>query len=137
MNNAIRKALPITLFVAAAALAAPSSAQTASLDGKVFIAEAGEKSKAVDERNDVITFANGKFHSSACDKYGFGTAAYRSSDGKDFEAETLSDKEGRIVWKGTVQGDTIEGTFVHYPKGWLLNPDPKPVEHWFKGKVKS
>jgi len=41
------------------------------------------------------------------------------------------------VWTGTVQGDTIEGTFVHYPKGWLLNPNPAPVEHWFKGKAKS
>ena len=136
MSNPIRKSLPIMLFAAAAAISAPSWAQTANLDGKTFVAEAGEKGKAADEHDDVITFASGKFHSSACDKYGFGSAVY-SSDGKTFGAETTSGKEGRIVWKGTVQGDTIEGAFTHYPKGWLLNPNPAPVEHWFKGKVKG
>jgi hypothetical protein len=134
MRNAIRRALPITLF--AAALAIPAWAQMASFDGKTFVAEAGEKGKAADEHNDVLTFASGTFHSSSCDKYGFRKGNYRS-DGQAFDAETTSDKEGRMVWKGSVQGDTIEGTFVHYPKGWLLNPNPTPVEYWFKGKAKS
>ena len=31
----------------------------------------------------------------------------------------------------------IEGTFVHYRKPGLLTPNPAPVEHWFKGRVKS
>ena len=137
MSNAVRKALPITLFIAAVALAAPTWAQTAKLDGKTFVAEAGIKGKPADERDDVISFANGKFHSSACDKYGFVAADYRSADGRSFDAETMSEKEGRIAWKGTVQDGTIEGTFVHYPKGWFLNPNPSPIEHWFKGKIKS
>ena len=136
MRNAIRKALPAALLFAAA-LAMPPWAQAGSFDGKAFVAEAGEKAKAADERDDVITFADGKLHSSACDKYGFGKGDYASPDGKSFEAETLSEKDGRIVWKGSVQGDAIEGTFVHYPKGWLLNPNPNPVEHWFKGKLKG
>jgi hypothetical protein len=54
-----------------------------------------------------------------------------------FEAETQSEKDGRLVWKGTVRGSEIEGTFVHYRKGWLLNPNPEPQEHWFKGKAKT
>ena len=136
MSNVIRKALPVILLQAAL-FALPSWAQSGALDGKVFVADAGEKGKAADERGDLLTFAGGTFHSSACDKYGFQKAAYHSADGKTFDAETLSEKDGRIVWKGTVQGDTIEGTFVHYPKGWLLNPNPAPVEHWFKGKAKS
>ncbi len=136
MNPSIRKAFPITLFALAAVLPISSWAQ-ASLDGKAFVAEAGEKGKAADEHEDLITFASGTFHSSACDKYGFTKSSYSSADGRSFDAETTSEKDGRIVWKGTVNGDTIEGTFVHHPKGWLLNPNPIPVEHWFKGKVKG
>jgi hypothetical protein len=117
-----------------------AEAQTAALDGRAFVADAGEKGKAADEKNDVITFNGGKFHSSACDQWGFNKGDYKvSSSGEAvaFEAETQSEKDGRLVWKGTVRGDVIEGTFVHYKKGWMLNPNPEPVEHWFKGRVKS
>lgn len=113
---------------------------SAALEGKVFVADAGEKGKAADEKADVITFAGGKFHSSACDQYGFDKGEYksaRSGDTVTFDAETRSEKDGRLVWKGTVRGGEIEGTFVHYRKGWMLNPNPAPVEHWFKGRVKS
>ena len=125
----------------AAVLAAPSAfAQKAPLDGRTFAAEAGLKGKAADEKGDVITFADGKFHSSACDQYGYNKGAYKttaSGDAVQFEAETQSEKDGRLVWKGTVRGGEIEGTFVHYRKGWLLNPNPEPQEHWFKGKAKT
>ena len=117
-----------------------AQAQGVTLDGRAFVADAGEKGKAADEKGDVITFAGGKFHSSACDPYGYGKGSYRASSSGEavaFEAETTSEKDGRLVWKGTVRGDEIEGTFVHYRKGWMLNPNPEPVEHWFKGKVKS
>ena len=87
----------------------------------------------------MITFAGGKFHSAACDQYGYTAGEYKHSAAGNaiaFEAQTQSEKDGRLVWKGTVRGDEIEGTFVHYRKGWLLNPNPAPLEHWFKGKVK-
>jgi len=118
----------------------PALAQTAALDGRVFIANAGEKGKAADETGDVITFAGGKFHSSLCDQYGYNKGAYKATPAGDaiqFEAETTSEKDGRLVWKGTIKGSEIEGTFVHHRKGWLLNPNPEPVEHWFKGKAKT
>jgi len=118
----------------------PVQAQVAALDGRTFVAEAGENGKAADEKNDVITFAGGKFHSSACDQYGYGKGDYRASasgDAVTFEVETRSEKDGRLVWKGTVRGPDIEGTFVHYRKGWLLNSSPEPVQHWFKGRVKA
>jgi hypothetical protein len=115
-------------------------AQTASLDGKAFVADAGEKGKAADEKGDVITFAGGKFHSSACDQYGYGKGDYKATaagDAIQFEAVTMSEKDGRLVWKGTVRGDQIEGTFIHHRKGGIFNKNPEPVEHWFKGKVKA
>lgn len=133
--------LRIIAFTGAALFAMPlAHAQAPALDGRAFVAEAGENGKAADEKNDVITFAGGKFHSSACDQYGYGKGDYRASaagGAVTFEAETQSEKDGRLVWKGTVRGSDIEGTFVHYRKGWLLNPSPEPVEHWFKGKVRT
>jgi hypothetical protein len=137
-RNWILNSIPALAIVSFAAM--PATAQVAALDGRVFVADAGEKGKAADEKNDVITFADGKFHSSACDQYGFDKGAYRATPAGDtvsFEAETQSEKDGRLVWKGTVRGSDIEGTFVHYRKGWMLNPNPEPVEHWFKGKVRS
>lgn len=115
-------------------------AQASSLDGKVFVADAGEKGKAADEKADVITFKDGKFHSSSCDQYGYSKGIYKTSAEGDaiiFEVETQSDKDGRLVWKGSVRGDQIEGNFTHYRKGGFFNSNPAPVEHWFKGKVKS
>ncbi|MEO8104445.1 MAG: hypothetical protein ABI790_18170 [Betaproteobacteria bacterium] len=120
--------------------AAPIAAQTGSLDGKIFVADAGEKGKDADEKGDVITFKDGKFHSSSCDQFGYGKGDYKSSKQGDaivFEAETKSDKDGRLVWKGSVRGDLIEGNFTHYRKGGFFNANPAPIEHWFKGKLKS
>ena len=137
-RNWILATIPALAIASFAAMSL--QAQVAPLDGRAFVAEAGENGKAADEKNDVITFAGGKFHSSACDQYGFGKGDYRASatgDAVSFEAETQSDKDGRLVWKGTVRGSDIEGTFVHYRKGWFLNPNPEPVQHWFKGRVKA
>jgi hypothetical protein len=136
----MHRCLPIAFLAIALAMPAGALAQAPALDGKAFVAEAGMKGKDADEKGDVITFKDGKFHSSACDQYGYGKGAYRASaagEAMSFEAETTSEKDGRLVWKGIVRGDTIEGTFVHYRKGWLLNPNPEPQEHWFKGKAKS
>ena len=127
--------------LAVAALAAPLAfAQTASLDGRVFVGDAGLKDKPADEKNDVITFADGKLHSSACDQYGYDKGAYRATkvgDAVEFEATTVSEKYGRNVWKGTIRGSEIEGTFLFYPKPGFFNKNPAPEEHWFKGKAKG
>jgi hypothetical protein len=127
------------LLAAALGIAAPASAQTAALDGRVFVADAGHKGKAADEK-DVITFADGKIHSSICDQYGYDKGAYKATkagDAVEFEAVTVSEKYGRNVWKGTVRGNEIEGTFLFYPKPGFFNKNPAPEEHWFKGKVKG
>ncbi len=91
------------------------------------------------EKADVITFRDGLFHSSTCDQYGYSSAPYvaRSESGAiAFEAETKSDKDGRLVWRGTVRGQDIEGTMLHYKKGFFGVSDT-PNEMWFKGRVKS
>src|SRR5437773_8853368 len=121
----LRNAARVSILAAALAVSPLAFAQATPLDGKVFVADAGKKGKQeVEEKGDIITFAGGKLHSSACDQYGYGKGDYRatgSGDAVTFEAETRSEKDGRIVWKGTVRGSDIEGTFVHYRKGWLLN----------------
>ncbi len=85
------------------------------LDGKTFVMqEEGKK--------DVLTFAKGKFHSSLCDKYGFGKGDYttaRTTDGTSFKAETASAREGNMVWTGVVKGDSLEGSYTWTKKGWF------------------
>jgi len=136
----------VTLTSLAAAFALPAAqvfaqaSSRAALDGRTFIADAGEKGKAADEKGDVITFKDGKFHSSVCDQFGYGKGDYTAtSQGEKiaFEVETKSEKDGRLVWKGSVSGDQIEGSFTHYRKGGFFNANPAPVEHWFKGKATS
>jgi hypothetical protein len=131
-------AIAITFLVSAQAM--PTFAETGLLDGKVFVADAGEKGKPADEKNDVITFQDGTFHSSVCDQWGYGKGQYKAvaeGDMINFETETLSPKDGRLVWKGTVKGDTIEGLFTHYRKPTWWRKNPVPIEHWLKGKLKQ
>ena len=138
MNIVIRTILRPALI--ALCLAASSVAFAAGpLDGKVFVGEAGEKGKPADEKNDVITFADGRFHSSACDQWGFNKAEYKTrteGDATYFEVETVSDKEGRLKWSGVLKGSTLEGTFTHYRKPAWYRPNPEPIEHWFKAAPK-
>ena len=142
--NATRIALVLSRTTAALALCAMAGslawAGPGPLDGKVYIGEAGEKGKPADEKNDVITFADGKFHSSACDQWGFNTAEYKATTeggATKFEVETMSDKEGRLKWTGTVKDGAIEGSFIHYRKPAWYRPNPEPIEHWFKAVPKS
>ena len=135
-----RRLLAVSLVIASGLVVPPAAAQSAQLDGKVFVADAGEKGKAADEKADIITFQNGKFHSSLCDQYGYNKGAYTATvqgDAIGFETETISEKDGRLVWKGNVKGDIIEGTFTHYRKPGFFNSNPAPIEHWFKGKAKG
>ncbi len=103
------------------------------LDGKVFegaVGPKGEKNGKAEE----ISFKDGKFHSSACDAYGFGDGAYTAKqDGKNisFEADTMNDKGAKLHWKGMVKGDQVEATST------LNAPGEKPSESWAKGQLKK
>ena len=125
--------LPIVFLIS------PARAESGLLDGKVFVADAGAKGKSADEKDEVITFRDGRFHSSSCDQWGYSKGIYKAKSDGDaivFETETISEKDGRLVWTGRVRGDAIEGVFTHYRNPTWHNKNPAPVEHWFKGKVK-
>jgi hypothetical protein len=103
------------------------------LDGKTFVGESGEKGQTKSEAEQ-IDFKGGTFHSKNCDPYGFAPAPYKATSRAGvttFEATTTSAKEGKIVWKGTVKGDTLEGTLLWTKAG------QKDIEYWVKGQLKK
>lgn len=109
----------------------PTIALTGTLDGKSFVGEFGQKGKKTEGKDELI-FKDGKFHSKACDPYGFGDGVYTATVGGDtttFETETESAKEGKIKWMGIVKGDTLDGTFTWY-KG-----SKAPKEYWIKAQL--
>lgn len=127
-----------TLPALALALMTSLVAAQGLLDGRKFVADAGYVGKEADEKGDVITFADGRFHSLTCDRWGFNKAEYKATKDGDlvsFEATTVSDSDDRLHWRGAVRGDLIEGKFTHHRKPRWYRPNPEPLEHWFKGKV--
>lgn len=142
MNRTTRTRRTVLAMIASFPLVAlvPSTyAQTTLLDGKVFVGAVGEKGKPLVDK-DVISFADGKFHSSVCDQYGFDRGPYQAravADAIEFEVETTSNDDGRLAWRGTVKGDVLEGTFVHYRPSRWYRPNPAPLEHWFRAALKK
>ena len=109
-----------------------------SLDGRRFDTQAGFTGKPAHIARDILSFAEGKFHSSDCDQYGYDKGTYRTTANGDsitFEVETRSEQYGRNVWKGVIRGDSVEGTMMFYRKPTWYRPNPEPLEHWFKGKA--
>ena len=109
------------------------SASASPLDGKSFVGETGEKGKTKGDK-DTFVFKDGRFRSTACDKYGFGDAPYavKADGGKMVvTAETTSKKEGTMTWALTVDGDALIGSSV-WKKG-----DKAPKEYWVKASLKK
>lgn len=107
-------------------LAAPSFAQGGSLDGRRFEGVFIQRGKTSGDA-DTLTFRNGRFRSSACDRHGYSDAAYRAmtqGDSVAFEAETESSKYGKLQWKGLVRGDRLDATAT------MLRSGKAPVENW-------
>jgi hypothetical protein len=101
-----------------------------TLDGKTFtgaMMEQGQQKPI----HDTFVFQNGKFESTACDRYGFGSAAYTSKPDGSFEVTTTSPTEGTMRWQGRVTGDRIDGTAV-----WL-KPGKAPVRYTIQGTLKK
>ena len=111
-------------------------AQEGLLDGKVFVGQYREKHiRAAEE--DELRFMNGRFHSIGYAQKGFNAAVYNArAEGEKifFEAETLSLKQGKIKWLGTVQGDSIEVSYHWSKKGWLNNTE---IDYTFNGTLKK
>ena len=124
--------LLLVLLLSALSGSRPAIAADGALDGKTFAGDMGEKGKAKGDKDELV-FKDGKFHSVACEKYGFGDAAYTATVNGGttaFEAVTTSTKEGKMKWSGTVVGDKLDGTATWYKDGQA------PIEYWFTTQLK-
>jgi len=119
----------------------PSIANTSPLDGRQF--SAGIVRSDADEEGkkrplgDKLFFSDGKFSSAVCRKYNFEEAPYWvrvEGDQVHFLAELTSPTDGRMLWKGTISGDTLVGTMRWTKKRWYWTID---TEHRIRGKLEN
>jgi hypothetical protein len=83
------------------------------LKGKKFSITSYANGKA--EGAEILSFDNGKLEGSECIKYGFVAANYtcQAENGQlTFTTTMNSEKEGVMVWHGTVKDSQIEGTTI-------------------------
>lgn len=102
------------------------------LDGKKFSGPTGEKGKKV-HHEDILNFSDGKFTSSECFQYGFKGGPYTTTtEGNTihFQAETISSTHGKMVWQGTLKGDTLDVTYSWTKERWFWTTFR---EYWFRG----
>jgi hypothetical protein len=102
------------------------------LDGRRFVGIVLECGKTQGDA-DTIVFKDGRFRSSACDRYDYGDGPYTATavDGAvAFRAETESPKYGKLLWQGLVRGRRLDGTLTMVREGktlgekWLLAGEP-------------
>jgi hypothetical protein len=102
-----------------------------ALDDRTFDVRMGTPGKELVGK-DTLEFAGGRFHSTACDGFGFGTALYTTktlNGGLEFHAVCTNDAGDKNEWHGTVRGDDIAGGLTWTPKG------SQPVESEFRGRA--
>jgi len=115
---------------------ASNTAVSHLFDGKKFIGPTGERGKKV-HHEDVLNFSDGKFTSSECFQYGFKGGPYTTTTEGDtihFQAETISSTHGKMVWQGTLKGDTLDVTYTWTKERWFWTTFR---EYWFKGTLKE
>jgi len=119
-------AAPFLRAVLAAAALAPALALASGLDGRRFDGVFLERGKTSGDA-DTLIFKDGRFRSTACDRYGYSDAPYRSTaagDAVHFEAETESPRYGKLLWKGVVRDGKLDATAIAIRQG------KAPVENW-------
>jgi hypothetical protein len=105
---------------------APSLALAGGLDGRRFDGVFIERGKTSGDA-DTLIFKDGRFRSTACDRYGYSDAPYRATaagEAVQFEAETESPRYGKLVWKGIVRDGKLDATALAVREG------KTPVENW-------
>ena len=111
----------------------PASVAAQSLDGRTFQGVFLERGKTSGDA-DTIIFKDGRFRSTACDRYGYSDAVYRISSAGDvttFEAETHSAKYGKLLWSGVVRGKKLDATVM------MVRDGKAPVENWVVAAEKN
>jgi len=125
--------LALALANQAAGESTPESARGHDLlDGAVFDGPTGAEGKDANHIDHVV-FSDGRFLSQGCARWGFGYADYRAwrdGDVVRFEAVTVSPSHGELAWRGSVDGDRIEATFV-WTKARILWTTRR--SYWFRG----
>jgi hypothetical protein len=123
----------IAILAAIALAAALPAANASPLDGQTFEGVFLEKGKTRGDA-DTLTFRDGRFRSSACDRYGYAEAPYKAvADGETirFETETTSPKYGALKWTGYVRGGKLDATVM------MMRDGKPPIENWVAaGRVK-
>jgi len=92
------------------------------LDGRNFTGIVLECGKTEGDA-DTIIFENGRFRSTACDKYDYGDGAYtatKADGGVRFQSQTESPKYGKLLWEGVVRGNRLDATFTMGREGKTL-----------------
>lgn len=124
---------------ATASIAAPTAARGGMLDDRQFKAGIVRIEEDQDEEKkplgDQLTFSNGMFSSAVCKRYNFKEAPYWvrvEGEKTHFLAELTSPTDGRMLWKGTIQGNTLEGTMRWTKKRWYWTID---TEHRIRGEL--
>ena len=103
------------------------------LDGRDFIGVVLERGKSAGDA-DTIIFKDGRFRSTACDRYEYGDGPYTAkatADAVTFEAQTESPKYGQLLWRGVVRGPRLDGTLTMVRDGKTLG------EKWVLAGEKS
>jgi hypothetical protein len=130
MNRSTRTAAAVALATAAAF---PAFAESTALDGRKFEGVFIQRGKTSGDA-DTLVFRDGRFRSSACDRYGYSDAVYKtasSGDSTRFEAETESAKYGKLRWSGVVRGGKLDATAT------MVRAGKSDIENWVVAAEKN
>jgi hypothetical protein len=123
MNRTTQAAAAVAFATAAVF---PALADTRALDGRSFEGVFIQRGKTSGDA-DTLIFKDGRFRSSACDRYGYSDAPYKTAAAGDmtrFEAETNSAKYGKLRWSGVVTGGKLDATAV------MVREGKSDIENW-------
>ena len=130
MNRRSNIAAAVALAVATVL---PAFAESSGLDGRTFEGVFIQRGKIAGDA-DTLVFKDGRFRSSACDRYGYSDATYKvgtAGDATRFEAETSSPKYGRLVWTGVIRGGKLDATAT------MVRDGKSNVENWVVAAEKN
>ena len=91
--------------------------KTVSLDGKTYVLTMNEDGKTMTEE---VKFNNGMFESPECYQWGFSAAPYKAWEENGsirWESEYTSEKEGKMMFTGTISGNTLSGNELWHKEG--------------------
>jgi len=132
--------LAVSFFGSAQSTADQANKTTvqAPLDGMTFIAALGPDGQPKDVE-DRFVFANGTFVSKECElRCEYPARPYfvrKAGDKVEFLSETKCPyKDATIVWRGTVEGDAIQGVATWTIKRWYWSIEKK---YEFSGRLEQ